>query len=193
MTRTADRRGFWLGSVWGADCPYVADLSGSPLRPADQEGGRICSGCFGWEQSGDEGLPDETTVLFGWPSALADEQVVEFGRAVGPQDVGGFPDGDAGPQVTGVEQAADVEGHPLVPGGADLPEDGGHLGIAGGGVTRQGDDGGGPGGDLGGEGAPGGEDPAGVGLGVADTVGSLLGGFRAFSSQAFLDDGPHQP
>lgn len=59
-----------------------------------------------WEQRGDEGLSYELAVAFGWPAAADDEQVVEFGRAVGPQDVGGFADGDAGPQVAGVGQAA---------------------------------------------------------------------------------------
>jgi len=102
-------------------------------------------GWLRWEQRGDEGLSYDLAVAFGWSAALADEQVVEFGRAVGPQDVGGLADGDAGPQEAGVGHAAGVVGHALVAGGADLLEGGGHFGIAGGGVTRQGDDGGGPG------------------------------------------------
>jgi phage shock protein A len=48
------------------------------------------------------------------------------------------------------------------------------------------------GGDLGAEGAPEGEDPAGVGFGVADLAGSLLGGHRARADQAPFDDGPDE-
>lgn len=46
--------------------------------------------------------------------------------------------GDAGPQVAGVGQAAGVEGHPLVAGGADFLEENGDFRVAGGGVKRQG-------------------------------------------------------
>jgi hypothetical protein len=43
-------------------------------------------------------------------AAAGDEQVVELGRAVGPHDVGGLVDGDAGPQVTGAGQEKVVDG-----------------------------------------------------------------------------------
>jgi hypothetical protein len=44
------------------------------------------------------------------------EQVVQFGRPVGPQDVSGLFKYDAGPEVADVEQAAGVDDHPLKAG-----------------------------------------------------------------------------
>jgi hypothetical protein len=47
---------------------------------------------------------------------------------------------DAGAEVACVGQSAGVDGHPLQAGGAGLVEEGGKLGVAGGGLTRQGQD-----------------------------------------------------
>jgi tetratricopeptide (TPR) repeat protein len=147
----------------------------------------------GREEGGDHGLCRETAVLFRGPPAAEHEQFIQFGGAVGPQDVGGPGNGDARAEVAGCGQGAGVDGHPLQAGGADLVQEGGELRVASGGVTRQQEDRDGPGGDLGDERAPGGEDLPGVGFGVADLVGSLLGRYRARSGQAPLDDGRDQP
>jgi hypothetical protein len=65
-------------------------------------GGSI-SGVLRGEEGGDQGLSHEAAEVFGRPSAADDEQVVKFGRAVGPQDVGGLFTCDAGPEVAGCE------------------------------------------------------------------------------------------
>lgn len=134
----------------------------------------------------------EATVVVGWPASAVDEQVVELGRAAGPEDVGGLAIGDLRTEVAALLEAASVVSHPLEAGGVHFLEEGGEFGVSGGGVPRQQEDGGNPWADLGDEGPPGGEDATGVGLGVADRVGSLLGRYLARSGQAFLDDGPHQ-
>ena len=93
------------------------------------------SGALGGEQGGDQGLCDELAVALGWPSATNDEQFVEFGRTVGPRDVGGLFHRDARPQVAGSGQAAGVDGHPFQAGGVDLVHKGGDVGVSGAGAA----------------------------------------------------------
>lgn len=72
--------------------------------------GRVCddrlasanAGIRGGEQSGRYRVTDETGVGLQRHSPSHDEQVVELGRAVGPQDIGGVGDGDIRPEMAGV-------------------------------------------------------------------------------------------
>src|SRR5215467_7765892 len=144
------------------------------------------------EQGADEGLSDELAVALSGPPAAEYEQFVEFGRAKSPLDVGGILNRDPRPKVTGPGQAMRGDGHTLKPGSAELIHDVGDLGVARGSVPGQQEHRHDARAEFGGERAPGSHDPAGIGLSLADVVGSLLGGDRALSGEALLDDGPHQ-
>src|SRR5215472_18468927 len=138
----------------GSDLPEYGPVGGAAAQA--WAGGRVeGSGALGGEQRGDQGLRDELAIPFGWPSATGDQQFVEFGRTIGPRDIGGLFHCDAGPQMAGCGQAAGVDGHPLQAGGVDLVHKGGDVWVSGGSVPGQQVDSGNPGGELGSEGAPG--------------------------------------
>src|SRR5829696_513318 len=145
------------------------------------------------EERGGHRLGDESAVAARRPAAAQDEQLVELGGAVGPQDVGGLLERDAAPQPARAAQAARVGGHASPSVGVELGLQRPDLGVGAGGVAHEQEDRRDARSDLGDQSAPCLDDRPRVRRLLVERVGAQLRWDGAFALERPVADRPDQP